>query len=123
MKRISRGVKLIAADSKEWLVTEKDYLPGGILTIIFEKCGPLIQNKTVKTSDEDRSNKTMSQEESDEGYNQYTHNSIYEACTEYSGSEGARKRRLVLTKQTDKYTKDEHMVYETIISIEAVINK
>jgi len=48
MKKIQRGAQIIAVDSKEWVVTDKDYLPGGLLNVIFNRSGPLLQKKMVK---------------------------------------------------------------------------
>ena len=29
-------------------MTDKDYLPGGLLTVIFERCRPFMQKKNIK---------------------------------------------------------------------------
>ena len=48
MKKIHREAQIIVVDSKEWVVTSSDYLPGGVLTIIHNKCQPILQQKKVK---------------------------------------------------------------------------
>jgi len=47
-KKISRGAQIIVADSKQWNLNNRSYLPGGLLTIIFERCKPYIEKKTIK---------------------------------------------------------------------------
>ena len=48
MRSISRGAQIFTADSKEWSSTNNDYLPGGIMTVLLERCGPYIDKKTIK---------------------------------------------------------------------------
>ena len=48
IKKISRGAQIIAADSKQWNLNNNSYLPGGVLMIIFERCKPFIDKKTIK---------------------------------------------------------------------------
>ena len=52
----------------------------------------------MKSSNRELSINNMSEDEIEYGYNQYSHNSIYEAHIDYEGSNGARKMRLLLTK-------------------------
>ena len=49
IKQINRAAVLIENDSGQHHVTNNDYLPGGIMNIIFQKCAPIYQKKkTVK---------------------------------------------------------------------------
>ena len=48
MKRISRGAQIITADSRQWNLTKNSYSPGGALTIMFERCRPFVDEKTMK---------------------------------------------------------------------------
>ena len=48
MRGISRGAKMFTADSKEWNVTNNDYLPGGVMSMFFERCGSFIEKNKVK---------------------------------------------------------------------------
>lgn len=47
MKSIDRENSIFVADSKEWTTTDRDYLPGGIMSVFFSKCSPLINRKKV----------------------------------------------------------------------------
>ena len=47
MKAIDRESAIFTANSVEWDVTPNDYLPGGICSIFFSKCSPLIESKKV----------------------------------------------------------------------------
>ena len=47
MKSIDRENSIFVADSKEWTTTDRDYLPGGIMSIFFSKCSSLINRKKV----------------------------------------------------------------------------
>ena len=48
MRSISRGAQIFTADSNEWATTNNDYLPGGLMTVLFERCGSFIDKKTIK---------------------------------------------------------------------------
>lgn len=49
VKRISKGAQIIPVDSRQWnLKNKKSYLPGGLLTIMFEKCKPYVERKNIK---------------------------------------------------------------------------
>ena len=50
MKKIYRGTQIIVADSKEWAVTSSNYLPGRVITVIYNKCGLILKQKKVKKS-------------------------------------------------------------------------
>ena len=47
MKQIHRTVKIVENDSGQYHVTNNNYLPGGLLNIIFNKCAPIIQHKKI----------------------------------------------------------------------------
>ena len=48
MKQIHRAAQVIEADTGEHTVTNNDYLPGGLLNVIFNKCGPLVQKNKIR---------------------------------------------------------------------------
>ena len=48
MRSIDHEHLIFVVDSKEWKTTSSDYLPGGIASVIFSKCSPLINKKGVK---------------------------------------------------------------------------
>jgi len=47
MRLIDKGVLIQTADSKQWKMTKKNYLPGGLLHIINSKYTPIINQKKV----------------------------------------------------------------------------
>ena len=47
-KKIGREGKMITADSKEWNMTPKDYLPGGLMSAFYGKCTSLTQEEKTK---------------------------------------------------------------------------
>jgi len=47
MRSIDKGVLIKTADSKNWTITKKSYLPGGLLNIINSKYTPIINEKNV----------------------------------------------------------------------------
>ena len=47
MRGIDREAAIFVADSKEWETTPSDYLPGGVMSVIFSKCSPLINKKKI----------------------------------------------------------------------------
>jgi len=48
MKQINRGAHIITADSKQWDIANNDYMPGGLLTVTFERCRPFMEKKKIK---------------------------------------------------------------------------
>jgi hypothetical protein len=48
MRSIDRENCTFTADSQEWKMTNSDYLPGGVMSVFFSKCSPLIDRKKVK---------------------------------------------------------------------------
>ena len=47
IKKMNRAVTLIENNSKQHHVTNKDYLPGGIMNILFQKCAAMSQKKKI----------------------------------------------------------------------------
>ena len=47
MRSIDREATIFVANSKEWETTPSDYLPGGVMSVIFRKCSPLINKKKI----------------------------------------------------------------------------
>ena len=47
MKQIHQIVKIVINDSKQYYVTRNNYLLGGLLNIIFNKCSPIIQQQKI----------------------------------------------------------------------------
>ena len=46
---MNQATKLIANDSGQHHVTNRNYLPGGIMNAMFQKCAPMVQmKKTTK---------------------------------------------------------------------------
>ena len=48
MKRLGKRTMCIATDSKEWNLTSKEYLPGGLINIIQQRYGSIIDEKKVE---------------------------------------------------------------------------
>ena len=48
LKKIGREVKMITADSKEWNMTPKDHLPGGLMSAFYGKYRSLMQEDKTK---------------------------------------------------------------------------
>ena len=42
MGKIGKGTKVITVDSKQWNMTENEYLPGGLINIISQKYTSII---------------------------------------------------------------------------------
>jgi len=47
MRGIDREAAIFVADSKEWETTPSDYLPGGVMSVIFSKYSPLVNKKKI----------------------------------------------------------------------------
>ena len=45
---MDRGVQIHTTDSKQWKLMPKDYLPGGLLSVVGSKYTLILQQKKVK---------------------------------------------------------------------------
>ena len=48
MRKIGKGTKVITADSKQWNMTDNEYLPGGLINVISQRYTSIIESSKIQ---------------------------------------------------------------------------